>query len=1403
MDCQQVLLSDENLRIAYLRARHAIENFEGLVVHDEIAEWETDLELQIERVRKLLQEDFDGIPCRLTPIPKGQGQARAYYSIPMEFQVGWMAILGAIGPLLDRRMPNWSFGYRLYRPRIRTSNGSWLWDEYRNNSEEAFLGFAKSWKPFRRYANLTLNRFLGEQCSGDPVEIDIQKAEEALESAGYVPGPRMQPGLDLRRKRLLYFEDNWVNRKEQLSRVWYARLDIKNFFPSIKCQLIPPLLVNELTGLPGFAQPEYWKKLFKRWLNFKEETYDLRQGGLRLLTEQRVGDGGLPVGLIAAGFLANVFMLPVDRQIEKALKSAWGEIAVLRYVDDFVVLAASMTRLAEWLQIFVNSLKDKNLFINLKKGKIAPDELLPVIKKLEQSPEWRPSEAELRKLLKKNKFQNWHENGTVTQFDRKEFISTTLQRMSFRAGEDPEMLDESELDYRFLDLLDLAAAGAVNAEVRHETLHAFSAGQLQRTPLFSPAALFAATGADDDGDFGSVEGVRRQIWRRGISTIHQLMAAVTAAPNKNRLILRCVQVAAEVVQFIDKKSKKEKQSSPSDKENQINSIFRSFLGLLLGQEGDSDSLAWHVGEKGYRSLRQSLLGFLRMRFWNAISDELLLALKEKRFLSKAELGERVYRIVPARKERIERKLSWLKQQGDLLNSLISAKKRNAGFADVMEEAARRRWERLSKLAGNPQTGHILPGVLQKGDPTPAIWISYGRTLLLWTEPNQEGPLATAARKTLERWIESALADGAWSYGEHCLARDWLLQDPGVRLGDGRILERLVAEQAGWLELPERQARSTYGWIREFLWGCAASEQANACFKTIVTSSIPALERCDVRQMAINVAQQIPILSNEASEPSLISFQYLFESKLWANGRQNKENTAHLFDAPEPLRVFLLRSLLRWINGHEMNGLCLSPDNLYVDYNQFMAVRNALMGGNHSSDIEIHYVQNLRDPFYEISDAAPDFDQMVVAGLVGIQLLAGTRALDHVLRRRPRRQIDAQDVLIAFEDAPAVSREAAGIVASLCMSPRWERMDEGVRKTYETLLGVRPLSNLETAEQNTNEVLDFLCKQRMQRDDKASYLIWTGGGQPIGPSESATEQLPQWLKVGLVQPNINLHKDEHWDPYGQRLQMCEDFAELHAWPAVWQGLRAVRAGMRIAARSNEDSSPPAVVVIPELTVPRRRVAHLKRFAQRENIIIIAGVEYRSENRWVRNEAVVVVPTEDRFQTANARCFWVGKHYPAPGEAKYIAKHGFRFVSTPDLAAFDTQRTGRFGVSICYDLYAVQTLVGFQGKILHLFVAAYNQDLQTFDSLGDTAMRLLFANVVIANGGTYGGSLAVSPYYKPHKREVLRVRGQEIAASENFCLPLRLLREAQQGRDNEEKPLFKHRPADWPTEEEPSA
>ncbi len=145
--------------------------------------------------------------------------------------------------------------------------------------------------------------------------------------------------------------------------------------------------------------------------------------------------------------------------------------------------------------------------------------------------------------------------------------------------------------------------------------------------------------------------------------------------------------------------------------------------------------------------------------------------------------------------------------------------------------------------------------------------------------------------------------------------------------------------------------------------------------------------------------------------------------------------------------------------------------------------------------------------------------------------------------------------------------------------------------------------------------------------------------------------------------------------------------------------------------------PNVVILPELSVPRGFLDELARLAESIGSLVIAGVDYSPPGRGgsVMNQGVLIVPEywNGRRSTFGTTARFFGKTYPAYREQQRIEQDGrFKFKGVPVAWIINGHEIGKIGVCICYDLLDLSRLTMYRGRIQHLFVIAYNQDLSSF-------------------------------------------------------------------------------------------
>lgn len=266
-----------------------------------------------------------------------------------------------------------------------------------------------------------------------------------------------------------------------------------------------------------------------------------------------------------------------------------------------------------------------------------------------------------------------------------------------------------------------------------------------------------------------------------------------------------------------------------------------------------------------------------------------------------------------------------------------------------------------------------------------------------------------------------------------------------------------------------------------------------------------------------------------------------------------------------------------------------------------------------------------------------------------------------------------------------------------------------------------------------------------------------------------------LRVGVIQttlaPNTTWHQNSVNAPE----------MDTQAGEAVWN---EIETDFR-AISEMEESARPEIVLMPEITIPLSKERLLENYARKLKIILIAGLDFRKHGNYVVNEALVCIPSKWPFNkgTGRGKSFKFGKKYASHDEKEHIKRcsessgEGLSFKPAQEIYILDLDEYGMAGFTICADFYDLDRYAIYRGRIQHLFLLAYNKDLESFRHIAESISRIVYCNVVICNCGYYGGSIVFHPAYDAYSRYIYRHEGANLHSLQVVKIPVRRLMEVQ--------------------------
>lgn len=203
---------------------------------------------------------------------------------------------------------------------------------------------------------------------------------------------------------------------------------------------------------------------------------------------------------------------------------------------------------------------------------------------------------------------------------------------------------------------------------------------------------------------------------------------------------------------------------------------------------------------------------------------------------------------------------------------------------------------------------------------------------------------------------------------------------------------------------------------------------------------------------------------------------------------------------------------------------------------------------------------------------------------------------------------------------------------------------------------------------------------------------------------------------------------------------------------------------LVTNSIDPGARPDYLLLPEISLPAPWFNEFaQHLAQQFNMALISGIEYfqGSSPSEIRNQIWASLPTHILGFPIPA-IVKQDKQFPAHGERELLLNHlnqslvpKKRWKNPPIVQHGDFL----FAMLICSELTNIEYRASLRGRIDALFIAEFNRDLNTFNSLVESAALDIHAFIVQSNVRDYGDSRIRAPYKEDYKRDLVRVRGGE--------------------------------------------
>jgi hypothetical protein len=202
----------------------------------------------------------------------------------------------------------------------------------------------------------------------------------------------------------------------------------------------------------------------------------------------------------------------------------------------------------------------------------------------------------------------------------------------------------------------------------------------------------------------------------------------------------------------------------------------------------------------------------------------------------------------------------------------------------------------------------------------------------------------------------------------------------------------------------------------------------------------------------------------------------------------------------------------------------------------------------------------------------------------------------------------------------------------------------------------------------------------------------------------------------------------------------------------------------------------IVAFPEFFIPIEIFSSLVRYSEKNQTLLITGLEHITVNNLSFNFVATIMPIEINGYKDATIVFRLKNHY-APIEELLIKGNHYR-IPKPERYRYHifNWKNIYFSVSYCFELANIVHRSLLKSKIDLLFAIEYNQDINYFSNLVESISRDLHCYVVQVNSSHFGDTRISQPT-QSYNVDIVKLKGGENNVTVLGTIDIAKLREFQ--------------------------